>query len=179
MKTPETPAHKHVSGSSTADAPVVMAKGVDYTVTVAGKPMQILNGVDLEVGAAEVAAIVGPSGSGKTSLLMLLAGLERATAGRIVVGGEDITRLDEDAMAIFRRRTLSIVFQSFHLIPSLSALDNVGLALEIARPDLSLAAVREQAAAALEQVNLGQRLDHRPPPFPGASSSASASPGLW
>lgn len=167
MKTPETSAKKPLSDASAAHAPVVLASGVDYVVTVAGKPMRILNGVDLEVGAAEVAAIVGPSGSGKTSLLMLLAGLERATAGRIVVGGEEITRLDEDAMAVFRRRTLSIVFQSFHLIPSLSALDNVGLALEIARPDLSLAAVREQAASALEQVNLGQRLDHRPAALSG------------
>lgn len=167
MNTPAQVGQAASPASSLAAEPVVLANGVDYTVTVAGKPMQILHGVDLVVGAAEVAAIVGPSGSGKTSLLMLLAGLERATAGRIVVGGEDITRLDEDAMAVFRRRTLSIVFQSFHLIPSLSALDNVGLALEIARPDLPLAAVREQAAAALEQVGLGQRQEHRPSALSG------------
>ncbi|ODT66718.1 MAG: ABC transporter [Pelagibacterium sp. SCN 63-23] len=145
-----------------AVAPLIEASGVDYNVEVAGKPMRILRGVDLQVNPAEVAAIIGPSGSGKTSLLMLLAGLERVSAGRIVVGGTDITGLDEDKMAVFRRNTLGIVFQSFHLIPSLSALDNVGLALEIARPDLDLASVRKEAAAALDAVGLGGRLDHRP-----------------
>lgn len=150
-----------------AGATVIAAHGVDYSVEVAGKPMQILRKVDLVVGPAEVVAIVGPSGSGKTSLLMLLAGLERASAGRIAVGGLDITGLDEDAMADFRRRTLGIVFQSFHLIPSLSALDNVGLALEIARPDLPLAEVRQQAAEALDSVGLGARLDHRPAALSG------------
>ncbi|MFC3705316.1 ABC transporter ATP-binding protein [Devosia honganensis] len=150
------------SPASAPDDAIIDASAVDYTVQVAGKPMRILRGVSLRVEAAQVAAIIGPSGSGKTSLLMLLAGLERASAGRIVVGGTDITGLDEDAMAVFRRNTLGIVFQSFHLIPSLSALDNVGLALEIARPDLDLAAVRKEAAATLEAVGLGGRLDHRP-----------------
>jgi putative ABC transport system ATP-binding protein len=147
--------------------PIISASGVDYTVDVAGKPLHILRGVDMTIAPAEVVAIVGPSGSGKTSLLMLLAGLERATAGSIAVGGTDITRLDEDAMAVFRRQTLGIVFQSFHLIPSLSALDNVGLALEIARPDLPLAEVRKEAAAALDAVGLGKRLDHRPAALSG------------
>ena len=148
-------------------SPIIMASQVDYTVDVAGKPLNILRAVDLSVDPAEVVAIVGPSGSGKTSLLMLLAGLERASAGRIVVGGTDITRLDEDAMAVFRRNTLGIVFQSFHLIPSLTALDNVGLALEIARPGMKLADVRQEAAAALDAVGLGKRLDHRPSALSG------------
>lgn len=148
-------------------SPLIDARDVHYSVDVAGRPLQILRGVSLEVSPAEVVAIVGPSGSGKTSLLMLLAGLERVTSGRISVGGADITSLDEDAMAVFRRNTLGIVFQSFHLIPSLSALDNVGLALEIARPDLTLAAVRRDAAEALEAVGLGKRLDHRPAALSG------------
>jgi putative ABC transport system ATP-binding protein len=83
------------------------------------------------------------------------------------VGGTDITKRDEDAMAVFRRQTLGIVFQSFHLIPSLTALDNVGLALEIARPDMKLSDVRKEAAAALDAVGLGKRLDHRPSALSG------------
>jgi putative ABC transport system ATP-binding protein len=144
-----------------------MASGVTYTLDIAGKPLHILKTVDMRVDPAEVVAIVGPSGSGKTSLLMLLAGLERATTGEIVVGGQRLGGLSEDDLALFRRKTLSIVFQSFHLIPSLTALDNVGLALEIARPELSLAEVRKAAAEALTAVGLGDRLDHRPAALSG------------
>jgi len=152
---------------ATADAPIIDARDVDYSLEVAGRPLHILKRVSLRVAPAEVVAIVGPSGSGKTSLLMLLAGLERATGGQVVVNGADLGSLDEDDLARFRRRTLGIVFQSFHLIPSLSALDNVGLALEITAPDLSLAQVRERAAAALAAVGLADRLDHRPSALSG------------
>ncbi|MBL8593462.1 MAG: ABC transporter ATP-binding protein [Devosia sp.] len=150
-----------------AAQPIVDASGVDYTLEVASQPLHILKNVSLRVEASEVAAIVGPSGSGKTSLLMLLAGLERATSGKVVVAGQDLSGLSEDDLAVFRRHTLGIVFQSFHLIPSLTALDNVGLALEIASPDLSLAQTREAAAAALEAVGLGGRLHHRPAALSG------------
>lgn len=150
-----------------AAQPIVDASGVDYTLEVASRPLHILRNVSLRVEASEVAAIVGPSGSGKTSLLMLLAGLERATSGKVVVAGQDLSGLSEDDLAVFRRHTLGIVFQSFHLIPSLTALDNVGLALEIASPDLSLAQTREAAAAALEAVGLGGRLHHRPAALSG------------
>lgn len=158
---------RDTSPEQSTASPLIRANGVGYTVEVAGKPLTILRGVDFSVKPAEVVAIVGPSGSGKTSLLMLLAGLERASAGRIEIGETDITGLNEDAMAVFRRQTLGIVFQSFHLIPSLSALDNVGLALEIARPDLSLAEVRKEAAEALDAVGLGKRLDHHPSALSG------------
>jgi putative ABC transport system ATP-binding protein len=114
-----------------------------------------------------VVAIVGPSGSGKTSLLMLLAGLEKASAGKVVIAGQDFTGLSEDALAAFRRKTLGIVFQSFYLIPSLSALDNVSLALEIAEPGLSLAAARARSAEALTAVGLGDRVHHRPSALSG------------
>lgn len=150
-----------------AAQPIVDASGVNYTLEVASRPLHILRNVGLRVEASEVAAIVGPSGSGKTSLLMLLAGLERATSGKVVVAGQDLSLLTEDELAVFRRNTLGIVFQSFHLIPSLTALDNVGLALEIASPDLPLAQVREAAAAALAAVGLGDRLDHRPAALSG------------
>jgi putative ABC transport system ATP-binding protein len=98
---------------------------------------------------------------------MLLAGLERATAGKVTVAGQDLSALGEDGLAVFRRRTLGIVFQSFHLIPSLSALDNVALPLEIASPDLSLAGTRKAAGEALGAVGLGDRLHHRPSALSG------------
>jgi putative ABC transport system ATP-binding protein len=146
---------------------LVALSGVNYSLTIASAPLQILRNVSLNVAPAEVVAIVGPSGSGKTSLLMLLGGLERATSGQVVVAGQDLTTLSEDDLAVFRRKTLGIVFQSFHLIPSLSALDNVGLALEIASPELSLVQAREAAAAALTSVGLGERLHHRPSALSG------------
>ena len=150
-----------------AKAAIIEARDVDYSLEIAGRPLHILRKVSLSVAPAEVVAIVGPSGSGKTSLLMLLAGLEKATGGEVMVNGQDLTRLNEDELARFRRHTLGIVFQSFHLIPSLTALDNVGLALEIAEPGLSMAEVRERAAAALAAVGLEKRLDHRPSALSG------------
>jgi len=159
----QTPA----SGAALSSEPIVTVSAVNYSLEIAGKPLHILKNVDLQVAPAEVVAIVGPSGSGKTSLLMLLAGLERATSGDIVVASQSLSGLSEDELALFRRRTLSIVFQSFHLIPSLTALDNVGLALEIAAPELSLAEVRKRAAEALDAVGLGGRYDHRPAALSG------------
>src|SRR5690554_7286183 len=125
----------------TSQAPIIDARNVDYSLEIAGRPLHILKQVSLRVEPAEVVAIVGPSGSGKTSLLMLLAGLEQASSGRLTINGATLAGLDEDDLARFRRRTMGIVFQSFHLIPSLTALDNVGLALEIASPELSQAKV--------------------------------------
>jgi putative ABC transport system ATP-binding protein len=152
---------------NTSVSPIIDARDVTYTLDVASHPLHILKGVSLTVRPTEVVAIVGPSGSGKTSLLMLLAGLEKATTGRVMVNGHDLSRLDEDGLARFRRDTLGIVFQSFHLIPSLTALDNVGLALEIAEPALSQAEVRARAGDALAAVGLGERLYHRPSALSG------------
>jgi len=149
------------------DRAIIDANEVDYSLDIAGRPLHILRKVSLSVAPAEVVAIVGPSGSGKTSLLMLLAGLERPTGGSITVNGTDLGGLDEDGLARFRRHTLGIVFQSFHLIPSLTALDNVGLALEIAEPQLTMAQIREKAAASLAAVGLEGRLDHRPSALSG------------
>lgn len=152
---------------NTADAPIIDARNVNYSLQIAGRPLNILKNVSLRVAPAEVVAIVGPSGSGKTSMLMLLAGLERATSGDVTVNGQALGSLGEDDLARFRRKTMGIVFQSFHLIPSLTAQDNVGLALEIAAPSLSQSQVRERAAAALTAVGLGDRLDHRPSALSG------------
>lgn len=148
-------------------AAIIDAQHVDYSLEVAGRPLHILHKVDLRVAPSEVVAIVGPSGSGKTSLLMLLAGLEKATGGAVMVNGSNLGQLNEDALARFRRHTMGIVFQSFHLIPSLTALDNVGLALEIAEPKLSMAEIREKAAATLAAVGLHGRVDHRPSALSG------------
>ncbi len=148
-------------------SPIIEAKNLDYSLEVGSRPLQILRKVSLSVAPAEVVAIVGPSGSGKTSMLMLLAGLERPTGGDIIVNGERLNDLSQDELALFRRRTLGIVFQSFHLIPSLTALDNVALALEIASPRLSLAQSRAAAADALKAVGLGERVMHRPSALSG------------
>lgn len=149
------------------DTPIVDVSGVNYTVNVASRPLHILKNISFRVEPAEVVAIVGPSGSGKTSLLMLLAGLDRPSSGHAFVAGQDLSGLSEDKLAFFRRKTLGIVFQSFHLVPSLTALDNVSLALEIASPQLSRAETRAAAAAALQAVGLGGRLSHRPAALSG------------
>jgi len=148
-------------------APVVDARGVNLHLTSGGTPLHILKDVDLSLDAGEVTAIVGPSGSGKTSLLMVLSGLEKATGGSISVAGTDITRMNEDQLAIFRRNALGILFQNFHLIPSLTALENVALTLEIADPGASWSAVRDRAAATLGDVGLAARLTHLPSALSG------------
>ena len=95
-------------------------------------PVNILRGVDLAVNAGTALGVVGPSGSGKTTMLMIVAGLERISSGRVVIAGTDYAAMDEDALALFRRDTVGIVFQSFHLIPTMTALENVAVPLEFA-----------------------------------------------
>jgi putative ABC transport system ATP-binding protein len=142
--------------------PVIQTEKTNLFLTTGKTQLHILNDVTFAVNAGEVAAVVGPSGSGKTSLLMVLAGLEKATSGKVIVAGRDITNLNEDQLAIFRRQNLSIVFQSFHLIPSMTALENVSLALEIAETMKHFRDIEEAAAAALAEVGLGDRLHHLP-----------------
>src|SRR3982751_5427466 len=135
---------------------------------MSGKSMlHILKDVTFKVNGGEVTAVVGPSGSGKTSLLMVLGGLERATSGSVMVAGEDTSKLNEDGLAIFRRKNLGILFQNFHLIPSMTAIENVSLALEIAETGMTFKQLRDQAAAALEEVGLGDRLTHLPSALSG------------
>ena len=129
--------------------------------------LHILKDVTMKVSAGEVVAVVGPSGSGKTSLMMVLGGLERATTGRVVVAGQDISKLNEDGLAVFRRKNLGILFQNFHLIPSMTALENVSLALEIAETGKSIKEIRQMAADALTEVGLGDRLTHLPSALSG------------
>ncbi len=154
--------------------PVVAATAVNLELASGSSKLHILRDVSLELAPGEVAAIVGPSGSGKTSLLMVLGGLERATSGKIVVAGTDISKLDEDQLAIIRRRHFGILFQNFHLIPSMTALENVALSLEIAESGLSYREIREASVAALEEVGLGKRLDHLPSALSGGEQQRVA-----
>ena len=140
------------------------------SIPAAAGPVTILRGIDLDVEAGAKIGILGPSGSGKTSLLMLVAGLERASSGAITVAGTDLASLDEDARARFRLAHLGIVFQSFHLIPTMTALENVAVPLELAgRRDAA-----SVAAAALGRVGLGHRLAHRPSQLSGGEQQRVA-----
>ncbi len=149
---------------------IVEVQNLGLTVTAGAGPVTILDGISLSVAAGEAVGIVGPSGSGKTSLLMLLAGLEQATSGSIVIAGRTITGLDEDALAKFRRDTVGIVFQSFHLIPTMTALENVSLPLELAGRRDALACARDSLAA----VGLGHRMTHLPSQMSGGEQQRVA-----
>jgi putative ABC transport system ATP-binding protein len=147
--------------------PVIETDKTNLELMSGHSKLHILKDVTMQVNSGEVVAVVGPSGSGKTSLLMVLGGLERASSGKVVVAGQDTGKLNEDGLAIFRRKSLGILFQNFHLIPSMTALENVALALEIAETGLSFKQIRERAAAALEEVGLGDRVTHLPSALSG------------
>jgi len=135
-----------------------------------GRPLTILDGIALDVQVGEVCAITGPSGSGKSTLLGLIAGLDRPSAGSIAVAGVEITRLDEDALARFRRDTLGYVFQSYHLIPTLTAEENVAVPLEIAGAADALA----RARTLLGDVGLADRAHHYPVQLSGGEQQRVA-----
>ncbi|MBC7141113.1 MAG: ATP-binding cassette domain-containing protein [Rhodobacteraceae bacterium] len=133
-------------------------------------PLEILRGITLSVAKGESLGLIGPSGSGKSSLLMLMGGLERATSGRVMALGHDLTAMDEDALARFRRGNMGIVFQSFHLIPTMTALENVAIPLELA----GAADAFDRAAAELEAMGLGARMDHYPAQLSGGEQQRVA-----
>jgi putative ABC transport system ATP-binding protein len=132
--------------------------------------VHILKGISLTIDAGETVGILGPSGAGKTSLLMILAGLETLSSGRITLDGADITGLDEDRLAALRRDLVGIVFQAFRLIPSLTALQNVAIPLELAGRDNAA----DMAAAALRSVGLEHRLSHLPDQMSGGEQQRVA-----
>ena len=132
--------------------------------------VEILHGISLDVARGETLGLVGPSGSGKSSLLMLMGGLERATGGRIAALGQDLTAMDEDALARFRRDHMGVVFQSFHLIPTMTALENVATPLELA----GVKDAFERAEAELEAVGLGHRAGHYPSQMSGGEQQRVA-----
>jgi putative ABC transport system ATP-binding protein len=134
------------------------------------EPLHILHDINMKVQKADAIGITGASGSGKTSLMMLIAGVEKATSGNITVAGEDITSYDEDQLATFRRKHISIVFQNFHLIPTMTALENVQIALELAeQQDAEKRAIEE-----LKNVGLEKRMHHYPDQLSGGEQQRVA-----
>ncbi len=150
--------------------PLIDLRAVDVTLASQAGPVEILRGLDLQVAAGESLGIVGPSGSGKTTLLMVLAGLEAIQAGSIRVDGADLAIMNEDELARFRRDTIGIVFQSFHLIATMTALENVAIPLEFKGEPNAF----EMARAGLERVGLDHRLHHYPGQLSGGEQQRVA-----
>lgn len=149
---------------------MIVARKLTKTVDTAGGPLTILNSVDLSIGSGDTVAIVGASGSGKTTLLSLLAGLDRPSQGQVFLDGECLTEMDEDGRALIRSRYVGFVFQSFHLLPNLTALENVMLPLELlVRND-----ARAGAEALLSRVGLQDRLAHYPNQLSGGEQQRVA-----
>ncbi|MCZ8078529.1 MAG: ATP-binding cassette domain-containing protein [Rhodobacteraceae bacterium] len=144
----------------------------DARLTLAGNagPVDILKGISLEVHRGETLGLIGPSGSGKSSLLMLMGGLEQATGGSVHALGQDLTAMDEDGLARFRRGKMGVVFQSFHLMPTMTALENVAVPLEL----MGVADAFARAEAELQSVGLGARMDHYPSQMSGGEQQRVA-----
>jgi putative ABC transport system ATP-binding protein len=153
-----------------AIAHAISLADLDLSLGRGAARVHVLRGISLDVAKGEAVGLVGPSGSGKSTLLMVMAGLERPDSGSIVVEGTDLGRLDEDALARFRGRRIGIVFQAFHLVPTMTALENVALPLELAdKPD-----AHARAEAELEAVGLGHRLHHYPAQLSGGEQQRVA-----
>ena len=156
--------------SAAPDAAAIALKGVNLSLGRGAARVHILRDIDLHIGHGEAVGLVGPSGSGKSTLLMVMAGLERPDSGRVSVAGYDLDRLNEDELARFRGRHVGIVFQSFHLIPTMTALENVAVPLELA----GVADAFAHAARELASVGLSDRLDHYPAELSGGEQQRVA-----
>lgn len=150
--------------------PMVLLDGVELKLESEAGSVNILKGINLRISAGETVSVVGPSGSGKTSMLLLVGGLERQTAGRVIVAGQDLRTLDEDGLARFRRDNVGIVFQNFHLVPTMSALENVAIPIELA----GLGNALDRARGALGSVGLENRLSHYPGQLSGGEQQRVA-----
>ncbi|MFZ1104632.1 MAG: ATP-binding cassette domain-containing protein [Hyphomicrobiaceae bacterium] len=150
--------------------PVIALRDVSLTLRTRAGPVEVLRRIDLTVAPGESVAVVGPSGSGKTSVLMVMAGLEQATGGSVEVAGHELAGLGEDALALIRGANIGIVFQSFHLVPTMTALENVALPLELARRRDAFDAAR----ALLDEVGLSHRMDHFPAQLSGGEQQRVA-----
>ena len=151
-------------------SPLVVVEDVHLTLGSAAGPVNVLRGVSLVIAAGETVALLGASGSGKSTLMMVTAGLERPSRGRVSVAGHDLGALDEDGLARLRRRHVGIVFQAFHLIPTMTALENVAVPLELAGAPDAFAA----AEASLGRVALAARLSHYPAQLSGGEQQRVA-----
>jgi len=150
---------------------MIVAEGLEKSYTSGGRPLPVLRSIDLEIAPESFVSVVGPSGSGKTTLLGLLAGLDDPTAGRVLLDGEDIFALSEDGRAEFRSQKVGFVFQTFHLLPTLTAIENVLVPLELRGEGRT---ARPRAAALLERVGLGDRMDHYPAQLSGGEQQRVA-----
>ncbi|WP_417519140.1 ABC transporter ATP-binding protein [Minwuia sp.] len=149
---------------------LISLKNVHLTLDGAAGPVKILNGIDLDIGAGESVAILGPSGSGKSTLLSIVGGLEGVSSGQLSFAGRDMTVMDEDELALFRREHVSIVFQSFHLLPTMTAIENVAAPMELAgKADPFPRAEKELAA-----VGLSERKGHYPSQMSGGEQQRVA-----
>ncbi len=137
---------------------MIVTKNLFVTLPSQAGAVNIIRGIDLSIASGETVGLIGPSGSGKSTLLMVLAGLEPASQGQVIVTGCDYANMNEDALSRFRRSSVGIVFQSFHLVPTMTAVENVALPLELA----GIASAFEKAEAMLEEVGLAHRLAHYP-----------------
>ncbi len=148
---------------------IIVAKGLEQTYLSGDRPLTVLKDVDLEIEAGGVVAIVGPSGSGKTTLLGLLAGLDLPSAGSVTLDGQNLGALSEDERALLRAEKLGFVFQTFQLIPTLTALENVLVPIELqgSGPQRNGAAAQERARDLLRRVGLAERVDHYPAQLSG------------
>ncbi|KWV90723.1 ABC transporter [Erythrobacter sp. YT30] len=164
MTNPSSPSHP------AADLKAIVARNLTLTLGSAAAPVDILRGIDLEIAHGEVVALLGPSGSGKSSLMAVLSGLERATSGDLMVAGSNFTHLDEDGLAQARRGRIGIVLQAFHLLPTMTAAENVATPMELA----GSADATERAEAELKAVGLGHRIGHYPTQLSGGEQQRVA-----
>ncbi len=148
----------------------ISARNLKLTLGSAQAPVDILRGIDLDIATGEVVALLGPSGSGKSSLMAVLSGLERATSGSLDVAGEDFANLDEDGLARARRGRIGIVLQAFHLLPTMTAAENVATPMELSGGEHP----RKRAEAELQAVGLGHRIGHYPTQLSGGEQQRVA-----
>ena len=149
---------------------MIVTRNLFVTLPSQAGAVNIIRGIDLSISSGETVGLIGPSGSGKSTLLMVLAGLEPASQGQVIVSGHDYANMDEEALSRFRRSNVGIVFQSFHLVPTMTAVENVALPLELA----GVGSAFEKAEAMLEEVGLSHRLTHYPAQMSGGEQQRTA-----
>ena len=149
---------------------MIQLRDIHLTLNSLAGPVNILRGINLDVPDGQAVGMIGPSGSGKSTLMSVIAGLEKPSSGEVIIDGENITHMDEDALALFRRGRVGIVFQSFHLIPTMTAQENIAVPLEL----LGVKDAFDRAAAELEVVGLADRMDHYPGQLSGGEQQRVA-----